>query len=131
MLRQAEKFSCGHFDQCEHLAAFGDQRMVIFTNNTEGAPKSRPLDLVEPAFHYQVVRQFCGAPVIDFCSHDYRILLGLGHLREVQAEFFSQSSPGHLDKAQVSDIGNDSTAIGIEKHHLYFNADPDVSHAES
>src|SRR5512132_3729212 len=39
MLRQTQQFSRRHLDQCEHLAALGDQRVVFWTRDAECAPE--------------------------------------------------------------------------------------------
>src|SRR5437762_10637984 len=41
MLRQTQQFSRRHLDQREHLAALGDQGVVLRTRNVECAPEPR------------------------------------------------------------------------------------------
>src|SRR6266480_29814 len=43
MLRQTQQFSRRHLDQREHLAALGDQRVVLWTRDAECAPEPRAL----------------------------------------------------------------------------------------
>src|SRR6266550_287733 len=43
MLRQTQQFSRRHLDQCEHLAALGDQRVVLWARDAECAPEPRAL----------------------------------------------------------------------------------------
>src|SRR5262249_27629473 len=43
MLRQPQQFSRRHFDQCEHLAALGDQNVVLWARDAECAPEPRAL----------------------------------------------------------------------------------------
>ena len=43
----------------------------------------------------------------------------IGHFREGETEFFSEKRTGDLDETQISDVRDDTSAIGIEEHHLY------------
>jgi len=77
---------------------------------------------IEAAFHHEPIAEFRCAPVIDFGPDHHRIFLGLGHLREAEAELFGEKGARNFDEAQVSDVMDDRGAIGIEKHHLQFGA---------
>ena len=50
------------------------------------------------------------------------ITAGTTAISDLLAELLSQESAGDLDEAQISDVMDDTTAVGIEKHHLHFSA---------
>ena len=122
VFRQAEQFCRWHFDEGNHLAALGDQRIIIRPHNAERAPKSQALQLIEPAFDYEPIAKFGGASIINFCADDHGIFFVFGHLREAEAELLGQKRAGRLDEAQISNIRHDASAIGIEEHHPHFRA---------
>src|SRR6202140_1642423 len=122
VFRKTQKFSRWHLDKGQRLAAFGDQRIIFRTNDAECAPKSRPFQLVEPAFDHESIAEFGGASIVDLSAHDDGIFFVFDHLREAEAEFLSEQRPSDLDEAQIGDVVHDASAIGIEKHYSHFGA---------
>src|SRR6476646_1097333 len=84
MLRQTQQFSRRHLNQREHLAALGDQRVVLWTRDAECAPEPRALCAIQPALNHQPVAKPCRASIIDLgADHDWiRFLLCHLHDRE-------------------------------------------------
>jgi len=105
------------------LPAFGDQRAIRRSCDSEGAPESRALQSIKPTIDYQSVTQLCGAAVIDFGPDDHWIFLRLRHFGERKPKLFCQQCPRDLDETEVCDIGDDAATVGIEEHYLHFSAD--------
>jgi len=121
-LRQPEQFSRWHLHQRDGLPALGDQDIIFRASDPERAPKSRPLEAVKPTLDYQSIPKLGCAAIIDLRVNDNRIPLRFRHFRQGQTEFFGEQRAGDFDEAQIDDVGDDSTAIGVEKHHLQLSA---------
>jgi len=118
MLRQTQQFSRRHLDQREHLAALGDQGVVLRTRNVECAPEPRAFYAIQPAFDHKPVTEFRRPSVVNLGADHDRICLLLRHLHELEPEFLSKVCARDLDEAQIGDIGYDTSAVGVEKHYL-------------
>jgi hypothetical protein len=70
-----------------------------------------------------LISELSGPAIINLRSYDYRIPVVLGHFCERKAEFFGKKRTRDLDETQISDVRDDTSAIGIEKHHLQLCAD--------
>ena len=79
--------------------------------------------MIEPAFDHELIAKFGSAAIVDLSAYDHGISLVLVHPRETETEFFSEQGPRDLDEAQIGNIGDNASAIGIEEHHLHFRAD--------
>src|SRR5439155_18941534 len=55
MLRQTQQFSLWHLDQREHLAAIGDQHVVIRSRDSECAPESHALKPIQHRLYQQMI----------------------------------------------------------------------------
>ena len=119
MLRQTQQFSCRHLDQREHLAALGDQRVVLWTRDAECAPEPRALCAIQPALNHQPVAEPCRASIIDLGADHNRIRFLLRHLHDREPELLREVCARYLDEAQIRNIGYNASAIGVEKHHLH------------
>src|SRR4029450_1644253 len=51
-----------------------------------------------------------------------RMPVVFGHLLEGETEFFGKKRTRDLDETQIGDVRDDTSAIGIEKHHLHLRA---------
>ena len=119
MLRQTQQFSCRHFDQCQHLAALGDQCVVLWARDPECTPEPRSLCAIQPAFNHQLVTEPCRAPIIDLSPGHNRIGFLLRHLHDGEPELLRQVCASDLDETQIRDVGYNASAVGVEKHHLH------------
>ena len=119
MLRQTQQFSCRHFDQCQHLSAFGDQRVVLWALDAECAPEPRALCAIEPGLYPWRVAESCCASIIDLGADHNRIRFLLCHLYDREAELLREVCARYLDEAQIRNIGHNASAIGVEKHYLH------------
>src|SRR5207249_2517723 len=108
--------------ECKHLKALGDQHVICWTCDLESTPEPHALHPVQPTFNHELISKFGRSAIINLCSHDYRIPMVLGHLSKRKTEFFGEKRARDLDETQIGDIRNDTSAIGIEKHHLHLCA---------
>src|SRR5215472_2315639 len=118
MLRQTQQLSGRHLDQCKHLAALRDQCVVFWTRDAECAPEPRALYAIQPALNHQPVAELGCASIIDLSADYDRIRLLLHHLHERETELLRKMCARDLNKTQVRNIGDNASAIGIEKHYL-------------
>ena len=121
--RQAKQLCFRHLDEGKHLLAFGDQGLITKAANFEATPKADPFEAVKPAADAQAITQPGTAPIVNFGAHNHRIAPRLCHFHELQPELLSEKSAGSFDEAQVSNIVDDTTAIGIEEHYLHLHFD--------
>src|SRR6478672_10655806 len=128
MLRQTQQFSRRHLDQRKHLTALGNQRFVIWSCDSKCAPESRALRLIKPSLNHQPITEFGCTAIINFGAYYHRIGLLFGHLCKDETKFLDEMCARDLDETQISDIRDDASAIGIEKHHLHFCADLQWGH---
>jgi len=105
------------------LAAIRDSRVVIRPNDTEIAPEPDPIDSIEPAFDQQSIAQGGWPAVIDLGPDYNGIPVRLRHLAQSESELLRQKRSRDFNKPQVGDIVDDTTAIGVEEHHLHFRLD--------
>ena len=80
-----KQFSFWHLDQCKHLAAMGDERIIFGSCNLECTPEPHALYPVQPAFNHELISKLSRPAIINLGSHDYRVPPILGHFRESQA----------------------------------------------
>ena len=119
MLRQTQQFSRRHLDQREHLAALGDQRVVLWTRDAECAPEPRALCAIQPALNHQPVAEPCRASIIDLGADHDGIRFLLRHLHDREPELLRKVCARYLNEAQIRNIGYNASAIGVEKHYLH------------
>src|SRR5262245_29564030 len=82
VLRQTQQFSRRHLDQREHLAALGDQRVVLWPCDAESAPESCAFKTIQPTLNQQPVAEPCRASIIDLGADYNRIRFLLRHLHD-------------------------------------------------
>src|SRR4029077_13550224 len=129
VIGQTQQFPRWHFDQCEHLTALRDKRVVLRSCDPKSAPEPRAFHLIEPTLNHQPISEFGRAAIINLRTYHHGICLLFSHFRQAKAEFFGQVCARNLNKTQISDVRHDASAVGIEKHHLHVCADSRRSHS--
>src|SRR5437899_9889663 len=65
---------------------------------------------------------------MNLAAHHYRISLFLGHLCQGEPELLGKMRAADLDEAQIRNVGDDASAICVEKHYPHFCADARCGH---
>lgn len=108
-----------HRDEGERLAG-GDQRDAVgLADHFESAPETGASEFIEAAPDGDPVAEARRAFVINLGAGDDRENLGLGHRQKVHSHESGKACAASFDHPQVSEIMDDSAAVGIEKHDFF------------
>ena len=75
---------------------------------------------IEPTLDSEMVTKLGGAAIINLGANDDWVSLRSGHFCQLQSKLFGQQSARDFDETQIGNVMNNTTTIGIEKHHLHF-----------
>ncbi len=128
-LRQTQQFRGWHLEERERLTALRNQLVVLRSCDPKSAPEPDTFHLIEPALNYQPISEFRRAAIINLRAYHHGISLLFSHFCQTEAEFLGQMCARDLDEAQIRDVRNHASAVGIEKHHLHVRADSRGSHS--
>jgi hypothetical protein len=117
---KAHWFSFGHADEGELLAAGDEESVIGGPDNFEGTPEADFFNGIEATPDMDDVSEAGGFAIIGFGADEDGEFAALGHLGEGEAEFGAETGAGGLDKAEVSEIMNDTAGIRIKEHDLFF-----------
>jgi hypothetical protein len=120
VIRQPQEFAFGHLNQRKHLAAVSDVQLVQGPRNPKRAPETDAFHAIEPSVDHQSITERGWAAVINFGPDYDRVALISRHFDQAKPKLLGQQSPRDLNEAEVSDIVDYATTIGIEEHHLRF-----------
>lgn len=87
------------------------------------APEAGALDGFDSAVDGYVVAEFSRPLVIDFGSEDDGEESGFRHFSQGESEFCGEFGSGRLDPAQIGDIVDDASAVGVEEHYFFVGFD--------
>jgi len=115
---QTQGFALGHLDQCKALAGRDQGEAVGFSDDFKGTPEAGAGDRVEATADEQPIAELGRALVVNLGAGEHREFGRLGHAAQVKAHEGGEAGAAGFDHAQIGEVMDDATAIGIKKHHF-------------
>lgn len=107
-----------HLDAGEGLATGNERFFISLAAHGEADPEAGTLEFFQGAVNDQFVAEFSGEAVVDLCADDHREKLGFCHGGEVHTHVGSEMGSAGFDHPKVSDVVDDTTAVGIKEHYF-------------
>lgn len=127
---QPDRFSLGHLDEGKALPRGDKEGIIAFPADFEGAPEPGALEAVEPTMDQQSVTEGGGTFVVDLGPDDDGVKLGIRHSLEIHTHEPGEAGPAGFDHAQIRQIVNHTSDVGVEEHHFLTAGVAERLHAE-